>query len=321
MMWYRNTWNSPRAYAVKHKDSEVRARSRSGGIFTALSDKILASKGVVYGCILTEDLHAVHVRATTHEGRDKMCGSKYIQSQMGDVFKSVKDDLEEGLEVLFSGTSCQVSGLHDYLCKDYSNLICVDIVCHGVPSPAVWDSYLEWQKKRNKGKIEKVDFRNKTNFGWAAHVESLYLDNGKRIDSEIFKTLFYGHAILRPCCYKCPYKDIVHPGDITIADYWGIDKASPGFNDNKGVSLVLVNNEIGRRLFDEVNNSIEYQETRIEDSMQQPFYAPFKEPKYRAAFWRDFNKNKFSIVAKRYGNYGAINNVKKLLHRLKMKFH
>ena len=142
---------------------------------------------------------------------------------------------------------CLIAGLKKYLKVDYDNLLCVDIICHGVPSPLVWKKYLKYQEQINNGKVISVDFRNKKDFGWKKHIESLVIEKNKNkinINSEIFTNFFYSHNILRPSCYKCPYKDIKHPGDITIGDYWGIEKAAPGFNDNKGVSLVLINNHI-----------------------------------------------------------------------------
>lgn len=127
-------WKQPKVYAVKHKDEATRAASRSGGIFTALSDQVLSNCGVVYGCVLMDDFNAVHIRADNEEDRNRMRGSKYIQSKLGDTFKNVKVDLDARRSVLFSGTSCQVAGLKKYLGKEYDNLFCVDIVCHGVPS-------------------------------------------------------------------------------------------------------------------------------------------------------------------------------------------
>ena len=140
-------WTEPKVYAVKHRDEETRAASRSGGVFTALSDKIYEENGVVYGCVLTKEFSAAHVRAESKETRDLMRGSKYIQSRLGDTFISVKKDLEDGKKVLFSGTSCQIAGLKKFLVKEYENLLCMDIVCHGVPSPAVWKKYFEWLEK------------------------------------------------------------------------------------------------------------------------------------------------------------------------------
>lgn len=299
--------NLPETYAVKHKDFETRLASRSGGIFTALSDHVLDKGGVVYGCVLTDDFDAMHIRADNKEDRNKMRGSKYIQSNMGEMLSEIRKDLESGKEVLFSGTSCQVAGLKSYVGDKYTGLLCVDIVCHGVPSPLVWKKYIEWQRVRHKGRIKSVDFRNKKDFGWGNHVETIILEkNGWEsivVNSKIFTTLFYNHAILRPSCYKCPYKAVMHPGDISIADYWGVDVAAPGFNDDKGVSLVLINNEAGMNAFNQVKQHVDWKKTRIEDSMQPPFIAPFDAPITRNKFWVDFQKDSFGVIARKYGNY------------------
>lgn len=310
-------WEKPKVYAVKHIDENIRAASRSGGIFTALSDLILADGGIVYGCALTEDFTAVHIRAENAAERNRMRGSKYIQSKLGDTFKNVQKDLEAGKSVLFSGTSCQVAGLKQFLGKEYSNLFCVDIVCHGVPSTAVWKNYLHWQEQKNHGKAAKVDFRNKRDFGWRDHVETIGFDNGKSTNSRVFRNLFYGHMILRPSCYECPYKSVMHPGDITIADYWGIEKAAPEFDDNKGVSLVLVNNEVGENALERVKGILVWKQTELKDSMQPPLKAPFPRPENREQFWNDFKNKPFEYVATKYGDYGMKNDIKTLFRKIK----
>ena len=152
-------WKQPKVYAVKHKDEATRVASRSGGIFTALSDQVLSNGGVVYGCVLTDKFDAVHIRADNEKDRNRMRGSKYIQSKLGDTFKSVKADLDAQNSVLFSGTSCQVAGLKKYLGKEYDNLFCVDIVCHiltelpkycdekGNIDPAKLDHLMPWAEE------------------------------------------------------------------------------------------------------------------------------------------------------------------------------
>lgn len=290
-------------YAARHRDDEVRSASRSGGVFTAISDYIISKKGCVYGCVMADVFSACHVRAADSASRDEMRGSKYIQSDMRDTFREVKKDLEAGKPVLFSGTSCQADGLKHYLGKEYDNLILVDIVCHGVPSPKVWKSYLEWQEKKNRKEIVAVDFRNKTDFGWKQHIETLYTKDGMGINSGVFRNLFYGHNIIRPSCYECAYKSVFHPGDITIGDYWGIDRAAPGFDDNKGVSLVLINSEKGIRYFNSILPSLTVVPTDIKLSMQPPLQRPFPKPKERDIFWNDFRTKDFEYIARKYGGY------------------
>lgn len=308
-------WKQPKVYAVKHKDEATRAASKSGGVFTALSDQVLSNDGVVYGCILTDDFCAVHIRTDNMEQRNKMRGSKYIQSKLEDTFKNIKIDLDMGRSLLFSGTSCQVAGLRKYLGKEYANLFCVDIVCHGVPSKKVWHAYLRWQEQRKHSKVTNVDFRNKRDFGWHDHVETFYFENGKTTSSEVFKNLFYGHTVLRQSCYECPYKSVMHPGDITIADYWGIEKAAPELDDNKGISLVLVNNnEVGEKAFEDVKEKLIWKKTKLEDSLQPPLRAPFPKPDNREQFWSDFKNKPFIYIAKKYGGMGVKKNIKTYLN-------
>lgn len=290
-------------YAVKHKDSNVRSASRSGGVFTALSDIVLKENGVVFGCVLSDEFLAYHTKATTFAERDAMRGSKYIQSDLRNSFMDVKHYLDSGRKVLFSGTSCQVDGLRRFLGKDYPNLLCVDIVCHGVPSSKVWKSFLAWQERKNKKSIVAVDFRNKRDFGWESHVETLYTKDGDIINSTVFKNLFGSCLTHRPSCYECRYKSVFHPGDITIADYWGIDKAVPGFNDNKGVSLVLINTYLGKIYYELASPSLESVPSEIKNSLQPALQHPFPRPKTRDDFWNDFNTRNFEYIAKKYGGY------------------
>lgn len=312
-------WTQPEVYAARHKDEDIRAASRSGGVFTALSDYMLEQSGVIYGCVFTDDFNAIHIRAVSKQDRDHMRGSKYIQSKLNDTYNNIKRDLDNGLQVLFSGTSCQVAGLKGFLGKKYKNLFCIDIVCHGVPSPKVWQSYLLWQEVKNGSKVKMVDFRNKREFGWRDHTETLYFENGQIVNSKVFTTLFYGHSILRPSCYECPYKSVMHPGDITIADYWGIEKAAPEFDDNKGVSLVLINNDKGAKVFEAIKEQIMRRKTRLENSMQPPLKAPFPEPVDRRNFWNDYRNRSFDYVAKRYGGIGLAHKVKSVLRKIKRK--
>lgn len=312
-------WKQPKVYAACHKNEDVRAASRSGGIFTAVTDYILEQGGIVYGCVLDEDWKAVHIRTESKEVRNSMRGSKYIQSKLKDTYKNVKADLNDGRKVLFSGTSCQVAGLKSFLGKENQNLFCIDIVCHGVPSPKIWGEYLKWQEKRNKDTIVSIDFRNKKDFGWRAHIETIIFSRGRKTSSGIFKTLFYSHEILRPSCYECPFKSIMHPGEMTIADYWGIEKAAPEFDDNKGVSLVLVNGDEGNKMFETVRDSLKWKDTSIEKSMQPPLESPFPKPDHRESFWEDYQKKGITYVVKKYGGYGLMNKLKRRLKKIERK--
>ena len=292
-----------KTYIVKQKDIKSRMLSRSGGVFAAVSDLILDAGGVVYGCALDDKFDAYHKRATTKEERDAFRGSKYVQSDMKDAMKQVLEDLRNGKLVLFSGTPCQIAGIKGICPKDYSEqLLCMDIVCHGVPSPAVWNAYKSYMEKKYHGKITAVDFRNKSKHGWWEHIESVKI-HGFEHDSQIYKNLFYEHNILRECCYECPYKNLDRQGDITIADAWGIAMAAPDFDDNHGVSLVLANTDKGQKWLEKAFSECEYRECDIADYMQEPFIKSFDKPDDYEKFWENFFSKDFDeLVKEKYGD-------------------
>lgn len=291
------------AYIVKQKDIKSRMKSRSGGIFASVSDRVFEAGGVVYGCALDEEFNAYHGRAVTKAERDLFRGSKYVQSDMKDALKEAVADLKAGKLVLFSGTPCQVAGMKAVCPKECAeNLLCVDIVCHGVPSPAVWNDYKAYMQKKYHGKITGVDFRNKRNHGWWEHVESVTI-HGLEIDSQIYKNLFYEHNILRDCCYNCPYKNLERQGDISIADAWGIAQTAPQFDDNHGVSLVLSNTTKGQQWLEKAFADCDYQACDIKDYMQEPLIRSFEKPADYDAFWEAyFSKDFAEIVKARYSD-------------------
>ena len=304
-------WAEPICFAAKHKKADVLAESQSGGIFTALSDVVLQENGVIYGCALTADLRAIHIRAESVEERNRMRGSKYVQSSLGNVFKDVKQDLLADRKVLFSGTSCQIAGLRGFLKKEWPNLLCVDILCHGVPSPKVWQAYWQWLEKKRGKKLVAADFRNKRVFGWRTIKQTMRFCDGTEEHSDIFARLFYDDNALRPCCYSCPYKSRMHPGDITIADYWGIEKAAPEFDDEKGTSLVLVNNEHGRGYFEQVKKVLTWKETDLSRSLQPALVKPNERPAERNRFWKDFGSKSFDKVIYKYCGGGLVSKIKR----------
>jgi len=169
----------PIAYAARHKNIDEVMKSRSGAAFVAISDYVIENGGVVYGAGYRDHFRVVHKRAATKEERDEFRGSKYVQSDLTGVFKQVKDDLKEGLLVLFSGTPCQTAGLNAYVgTKLRKNLVLVDIVCHGVPGPYLWRDYIAYLEKKQGDEIVIVNFRDKELFGWTAHKESYLFKMG-----------------------------------------------------------------------------------------------------------------------------------------------
>lgn len=292
-----------KCYAVKNKDESTRSASRSGGMFTALSDLVLNDGGVVYGCVLSDDFRkAQHIRAVTKNERNKMRGSKYIPSEIRDCYKLCGEDLKNGKKVLFSGTPCQIEALNCYLEVkkiDTSNLLRVDILCHTVASPLVWNKFLDWRSK--DGHIDNVDFRDKKTFGWAHHEESITVD-GKVHYSRIFAVIFGKNLSSPAYCSNCHFKSYDRPSDITLGDYWGITELDEAFDDNKGVSLVLANTQKGDEYFSKCVDCIEYRKFNLFDSIQPAFESSIRIPENQNRFYSDLQNKDFDTIIQKYVN-------------------
>ena len=306
-------------YAVKHADKEVRAKSRSGGVFTALTDYVLNRGGRIYGVKTADDFTAIHTFADTKTERDAFRGSKYVQSDMGKIIRQVENDLKEEKLVLFSGTPCQTAAVYKYVSLKLKevpeNLILVDIVCHGVPSPRVWKDYVSWVENKKHKKVASVDFRNKEVFGWRDHVESLYFEDGSVFHSTFFRYLFYRHLIIRSSCFRCPYRK-EHLSDITIADCWGIEKADKCFDDNAGISLVIPNSVKGEKLFDVVSEHLRKIEVLPNDVMQMALSENYGVPDEREIFWRDYRKMPLSKILRKYATDSLKVKTKRFIKRI-----
>lgn len=299
---YLNLAN-PIAYAARHKDMNEIETSRSGAAFIALSDWILAQDGIVYGAGYKEHFRVAHKRATNKDERNEFKGSKYVQSDLTDIFTQVKDDLKSGLIVLFSGTPCQTSGLNSFVEKKLrENLYMVDIVCHGVPSPYIWRDYLAYLERKVKMNITAVNFRDKEKFGWQAHKESFIFNNTNTYTNTY---TFYQHIMFRHSCGICHFTNLKRPSDVTIADFWGWQKTNPTFNtDDKGCSLIFINTEKGAFWFNKIKENMNIIPARIEDCMQPNLQHPSKIHPKRIDFEHSYAKNGFLPAMKRYGNMG-----------------
>jgi coenzyme F420-reducing hydrogenase beta subunit len=305
----------PLAYAVKHKDDSIRISSSSGGMFTALSNYILNKNGVIYGVAFDDDFRVSHQKAETTSERDKFKGSKYVQSSLGDIFLDLKIELEKGKYVLFTGTPCQTAGLKAYLRnKKYNKLIVCDLVCLGTFSPLIWYDYKSLLVKKKKAHLQYINFRDKTN-GWHKSRTRIYFENGLTIYNsplvEIFDSLFFQHMALRPSCHACVFKNLNRPSDITMADFWGIERINPVFDDNKGISLVLINTQKGEAIFENIKENLLYLSSNINECRQRTLMQADAEPPQRNIFWQDYYCHGFEYVAKKYTSYGLINKIKR----------
>ena len=312
----KHDWQSmkqPEAYAAKMKSDKERAASQSGGMFAALSEAVLDMGGVVYGAGFDSNWDVVHQRAVSKKERDAMRGSKYVQSRMENNFEKVIADLRSGKYVLFSGTHCQCTGLKSLLEMKRINtekLFLVDIICHGVPSPKVYQAFREFMARKHHGKLEGFKFRNKK-FGWHHTVESTYI-NGREYDSTLYSSIFYSDNALREACYQCPYKNVNQLSDITIGDFWGIEKWAPDFDDGQGVSLALIHTGGGKTLFAHARGILAVRNSQIQDCIQPCLQRPMNRPFTRKQFWNDFQQKSFEYVLSHYTtDYGWRNKTKK----------
>ena len=245
--------HTPKAYACYTKDA-VRMASSSGGVFSLLGRRILARGGLVFGAAFDETLRVSHIAVENEEELPRLQGSKYVQSAMGQSFCQVKEALHQGRRVLFSGTPCQVDGLRHYLNKDYDNLYTVDVICHGVPSPLVWEQYRKDRESQYGGAVSSrilPAFRDKTR-GWENYRMKLTFENGEVYtrdhQEDAFCKAFLHNLSLRPSCYRCASKGINRNSDLTLGDFWRVERVLPDFSDGKGVSLVLAHTRKGEEL-------------------------------------------------------------------------
>lgn len=283
---------TPSVFAVTSKYKEETKNSSSAGVGYLLGKTMINEGGVVYGASFSETFEVYHSRADSLDGIRKFSGSKYVQSNIVDIFKSIENDLKQGTRVLFIGTACQTAGIRSYLRKPLKeNLLTCDILCYGVPSPLIFKEYLNMLSNRYRSKIKNVVFRSKTN-GWASAVsgQKVEFENGKVTNLKLFTRLFFDHIILRPSCTNCVYTTKKKPSDITIADFWDIKKFEPKMYDRNGVSMVLIHNDKGRSIFERIKNSLHCKELDDNCCVARQFFSPAEENKKRYLFWDSFQK-------------------------------
>lgn len=286
-------------FLVEHKKEEVLANSQSGGFFTAISDVVLESGGIVYGAAINELLAVEHIRADNCRKRDRMRTSKYVQSVIGrDLLERIGHDLENGRTVLFSGTPCQCRAVHN-LYRDRENLIIADFICHGTPSPKLWRDYLGYVEDKYKMKPTKAKFRNCFFEGFGNHSESILLDNEKRLISINYTTLFYSHIAHRSSCYECGFAKEERKSDITFGG--ALDWGKRGICYELGLSQVFINTDKGQKLFERIADKVTFQEKERKMLNNQPcLYGPIDRPTNAEKFWEDYIQLSFEQLLIKY---------------------
>ena len=307
--WQKQTTNTNKVlevYGAKNKNVDEQLKSSSGGMFSIFANYVLEQNGIVFGAAFDNNWKVVHKYIDKKEDLDNLRRSKYVQSYINTTYKHAKQFLDEGKLVLFTGTPCQIAGLKSYLQKDYKNLLLVDLICFQVASPMVWKKFLE--ENFNKNDIKQIDFRDKT-YGWDKSIMSLSLKNNVKYPKLPFiynllpqkirmflssrnYALSYRKGCLsglfsRPSCHKCSFKGDRN-GDFTIGDLWGVNNILPTMYDKKGISVLTINSQKAKDIFEKIKNNIEYEKISYDDMIKYnpAFVSSAKAHPKREEFFR-----------------------------------
>lgn len=301
---------------VFNKNSETVAKSSSGGVFQLIAEMVLASGGLVYGVAYDKDMHVRHMSCTTALDLDRFRGSKYVQSDLDGIFVEIRKHLCLGKKVLFIGTPCQVEGLKLFLAKDYNNLLTVDLVCHGVPSPKLFSDYIGYVNKHLITDVSDISMKDKSS-GW--HNPKIRLHYGGKSETntplaKLWSDIYFDNIATRPICHSCRWTNYNRPGDITIGDFWGIEKSHPDFSNDNGISLLFANTPKGKSLWNDISNKCESVESSVRQCCQEALCSPTSPADDRADFWRMYKTLGFAkTVEKRF----CLSKKRLLLRRIK----
>ena len=280
--------------------------SSSGGLFAALATSIIRDNGVVYGAAFNDKLELSHVRCDTVANLHRLCGSKYIQSNCCGIYKQVRKDLKADKKVLFSGTPCQISGLRKYLRKEYENLYTIDLICHGVPSPGLFVDYIHYCESLRKKKI--VGFYTRDNRdGWDNRFRSTIIFNDGKEEynsmlSNLWNRIFFSELATRPSCANCKFASIERQGDLTLGDFWGVERECPEMYQKTGVSLIGISTNKGKELIDSIEN-ISIMAATTSEEEHPNLFSPTPASPQRALFMSDYVNTGFESVVEKYFGY------------------
>lgn len=297
--------NGLQAFAVYCTDEKIRAESSSGGVFTLLAEAVLKENGVVFGAAFQDDCQVIHSSARTREAVAAFRGSKYVQSLLNNTYCEAKEYLDQGRLVLYSGTPCQIAGLKAYLGMDYDNLLCQDIVCHGVPSPKVWAKYVGELEKKHGAPVQPASFRNKA-LGWKKYRMFIQFQNGDSYSNcfsgDPFMKVFLANLSLRPSCYCCAFKQSGETSDVTLADFWGLEEVIPEMDDDRGVSLLIIRSDKGKSYLEKISCQIVRKEIDLQKVIpyNPSIVESVREHPKRKEFFTALDQEKMETLAERY---------------------
>lgn len=257
--YYSQELNKPETYVAYCKENDVRRSSSSGGIFSLIAEEVLDREGIVFGAAFDKDMMVHHIGITKKSEIARLRGSKYLQSRVEQTYADTQKALQTKQTVLYSGTGCQIAGLKRYLLKPYDNLITVDVLCHGTPTPKLWKKYLTWREGITGSYTRDVSFRNK-DLGWKNSSLKITFENNEEYKelgyNDYYIQLFLSDICLRPSCHECKFKSVNHPSDITLGDCWGVESYMPEMDDNQGTSVILVHTAKGKKLINSVDHRL-----------------------------------------------------------------
>ena len=309
-----------KSYAAFIKDKTTLLNSSSGGMFTALSDVFLETNNAIVCCIynpITDEPELQLIRSKVE--RDNARGSKYIQSNAKNIYAESLKFLKENIDkkILFFGTGCQAEAYIKFMRLKglKSRIITTDIICHGVPSPKIWREYISMLKNQMGGdRVTYLSFRDKRT-GWRSSSSIAKID-AKEVSVKNYKKYLYGPMTLRPSCYTCPFTKLSRDTDLTIGDFWGIEKNYPDMMNEDGVSIVIVHSLIGAELFEHVKEKIVWKETEISKSLQDNLIKPTSYSPYRNVFMQYYQKNGFQKTLKLYADDSFLGKIKRKLLKI-----
>ena len=313
-----DTFDEPKVYGGWSKDTEYRKNGTSGGVFSNIAKYVIDNNGVVCGAAFDKNLEVKHIIVDNMIELKKINGSKYVQSNITNILYEIKQILDKGTLVLFSGTPCQVTGLLKFLNKKYPNLITIDLVCHGVPSPKVYRKYIEYLESKNKSKLEEIAFRTKIT-GWKRYSTYAKYKNGKYeimySKDNPYMRGFLRDIYLRPSCSNCMSSKLPRKSDITLGDFWGVAKKYTDLDDDKGTSLVLVNSPKGEAVIYKIFETLNLKTCKLEYAIADnpALINSAKENSNRISFFKELDNKSFDYLSKKY--FPKINLVYKLRNK------
>ena len=303
----------PVAFAAKSENDPMRMRSSSGGVFYELADQMLRDGGYVCGAVFDDKFHVKHILSYAKEDILRMMGSKYAQSDVGYCYREVKDVLEKGCKVLFSGCPCQVAGLRTFLGKEYPNLVLVELICHGIPSDHMLQTYIGMQERKYGARLTRMEFRNKKK-GW--HNSSVRMEFGhhrtysKPEAADAYMNGFLGSVTLKPTCYQCHFRNFTAGSDIILGDFWGAEVELP-VDDNKGISAILVNSGKGMDVLDRCNLTLTPANVETVIKYNRNLLCSAAPSPQRSSFYASADTNGLEEAIRRYLEESTIQKLKR----------